>query len=1155
MYSTRCAPAPPLASAQIPFALVVGELTEAADLSHAQGRPVPKPSARLMLVIAAEVSTIAASRGRHATRAIGIGKRIALATFVLAVSHAAALATQFTFQGLGAGSSAFAVSGNGAVIAGITPSNSVARWSLGPGGWSLQNLGKLPSSITQAWGRGISSDGLVVVGDSRSTSNGAGEGLEAFRWTQSSGIAGLGGNSSAEDASADGSVVVGSWFSVSPPYGSAFRWTAASGKVQLGALPGDNSSAGQAVSDDGSIVVGQSAINQTVGNRYFPVSGQAFRWSASTGMVGLGNLPGTSSESLATGISAGGSVIVGDANVVRDSNGAILSSEAFRWTSLDGMVGLGDLPGGVLTSLAFDASADGSRIVGIGTSSSGREAAFWQSGTGWVSLKDFLLANGVTSVNGWSLSFAYGIANDGRTIIGTGTDASGQSEAWVATIPVPEPSTLVLSSCGAALLLLLRRRSASKAVRLGHQRVGLLLAATPTTPSYSSRGESRARKNAPAIWAWTLLALLLVDAEVKGATFNGLGFLPGGTTSTAHGVSADGLVIAGIASDKAVIWAGNGAPQPLGVLPGYTISNALFASTDGSVIAGFAGDGVPANHYEPFRWTASTGMQSLGSLNGAYGREPTAMSADGSIIVGRNVYLTNPSQVAFKWTAAGGVQELPVLPNTIGSAAYGISADGSTIVGYDTTSKVNPVRWTAAGIEALPQAPGAVYTVLVAASADGSVIIGGAAPNAISGPYEAFRWTDAAGWQPLGFLSGHTNSSPRAISGDGAVVVGSATANGGTPESAFLWTQSLGMVELKSYLVGHGVSGLTGWTLLEATDISADGRTIVGYGTNPTGNMEAWVATVPEPSAWVLLAMGLAGLVLLRGRKRRGRRIADACALQRRLHVAPFGIATLKAVVAAAGVIAVGMPSYTRAEFLGYNPLFADGRFEYGAGFDNRSVVINEFEEPFFDFPGGPFFDSITTPNTIAQFQGQVFGYVSPAAVATVFEPGTGLRLDHGSGATASAFLKGTASIPFVYEAPDFGQESIRSESHYHVTGVLAPGDTFVFKAFGRVNIADTTIQLYFHDFGTTTVSKAGSFGFALDDYGPIYPGIAWPTVTDSIAYFEMQIIPGPNSGGSYAVLTAGGSGPAVPEPSTFTMTGIAALLLAACVGRQQRRQ
>jgi hypothetical protein len=42
---------------------------------------------------------------------------------------------------------------------------------------------------------------------------------------------------------------------------------------------------------------------------------------------------------------------------------------------------------------------------------------------------------------------------------------------------------------------------------------------------------------------------------------------------------------------------------------------------------------------------------------------------------------------------------------------------------------------------------------------------------------------------------------------------------------------------------------LAGWSLEDATAISADGRTIVGLGTNPDGNTEAWLARLAAPTA------------------------------------------------------------------------------------------------------------------------------------------------------------------------------------------------------------------------------------------------------------------------------------------------------------------
>src|SRR5262249_31941484 len=66
---------------------------------------------------------------------------------------------------------------------------------------------------------------------------------------------------------------------------------------------------------------------------------KAFRWTAASGMVGLGFLPG-GDESTASGAKAEGTVVVGQAGEASGQH------QAYRWTAASGMVGLGFLPGG-----------------------------------------------------------------------------------------------------------------------------------------------------------------------------------------------------------------------------------------------------------------------------------------------------------------------------------------------------------------------------------------------------------------------------------------------------------------------------------------------------------------------------------------------------------------------------------------------------------------------------------------------------------------------------------------------------------------------------------------------------------------------------------------------------------------------------------------
>jgi uncharacterized membrane protein len=120
----------------------------------------------------------------------------------------------------------------------------------------------------------------------------------------------------------------------------------------------------------------------------------------------------------------------------------------------------------------------------------------------------------------------------------------------------------------------------------------------------------------------------------------------------------------------------------------------------------------------------------------------------------------------------------------------------------------------------------------------------------------------------LGDLPGGTfESDPWDISADGSIIVG--IGNSALGQEAFLWTSDGGMRNLRDLLIAGGATGLTGWTLTQASAMSADGRVIVGFGRNAAGNTEAWIATVPEPATPALAIF--ASFALLRRCARRGR--------------------------------------------------------------------------------------------------------------------------------------------------------------------------------------------------------------------------------------------------------------------------------------------
>jgi probable HAF family extracellular repeat protein len=200
----------------------------------------------------------------------------------------------------------------------------------------------------------------------------------------------------------------------------------------------------------------------------------------------------------------------------------------------------------------------------------------------------------------------------------------------------------------------------------------------------------------------------------------------------------------------------------------------------------------------------------LGDLPGGGFYSNGAVSTDGSVVVGQGS--SDSGYEAFRWTLAGGMAGLGDLPGgAFGSLATGVSADGSVVVGIGT-------------------------------SASGT---------------EAFRWTAAGGMVGLGDLPGGIFRSQAAgVSADGSVVVGASLSASGA--EAIRWTAAGGMRSLRDILVNdYGLeTQLTGWTLTAATSCSANGRVIVGYGTNPAGQNEAWIARLDAPQIINVLTHG-----------------------------------------------------------------------------------------------------------------------------------------------------------------------------------------------------------------------------------------------------------------------------------------------------------
>jgi len=323
--------------------------------------------ARLVLVVTGAVLAAVATRARGAASFHGVGGlpgaetvsglwgvsadgRVAVGEALDADGHGRAVYWTdrdglVVIGGEGGHSVATDASADGSVIVG-TDRDRVFRWT-GTGG----RIDLLPPPwVGQAWG--VSGDGSVVTG----FYNGA------FRWSVASGLQGLGDSAVAFDVSLDGSTVVGALGESLRT--RAVRWTER-GMERLGDLQGGaDYTIAWAVSADGSVVVGTSVIPG--------VSSSAFIWREG---VGISELPGVPDgvPFKPNAISANGSVVVGGSGSL-----AAVWDEAHGLRLLQDVLtrdyGL-DLTGWTLQN-ALGVSADGSTIVGGGLSPAGRGEGF-----------------------------------------------------------------------------------------------------------------------------------------------------------------------------------------------------------------------------------------------------------------------------------------------------------------------------------------------------------------------------------------------------------------------------------------------------------------------------------------------------------------------------------------------------------------------------------------------------------------------------------------------------------------------------------------------------------------------------------------------------------------------------------------------------------
>ncbi len=318
--------------------------------------------------------------------------------------------------------------------------------------------------------------------------------------------------------------------------------------------------------------------------------------------------------------------------------------------------------------------------------------------------------------------------------------------------------------------------------------------------------------------------------------------------SGAARMTPDGQTIVGSGSQGAWLYTTAGGYVQLGGGGGVDLSD------DAAVVAG---NRVGASTYDgPALWDAVNGWVDLGGIPGQTppgDSHGTAyqVSGDGAVVVGLGWH-SNWKARGFRWDATTGVVELPQMgPNS--SRASAISGDGLWIGGFDEAA--NGTRraalWDAGLNETLflvrPENPNG-YGEINDMNHDGTVIVG--IDTLDTEPGSGYRWTPTEGVVRFGPVPGvdpwMNYNWASACSEDGEVVVGGNWDLFMNTTYATIWTEATGVMFLHDYLTALGVPGLDMIQLASATDVSADGTKILGWGVTPPFNFIWWEARIPS---------------------------------------------------------------------------------------------------------------------------------------------------------------------------------------------------------------------------------------------------------------------------------------------------------------------
>ncbi len=308
----------------------------------------------------------------------------------------------------------------------------------------------------------------------------------------------------------------------------------------------------------------------------------------------------------------------------------------------------------------------------------------------------------------------------------------------------------------------------------------------------------------------------------------------GGRVSSAAKINSSGAVT-GFAETSSIgfydpfLWTAATGMQDLGSLPGtFTYGTAI---NDLGTVAGYGEDPSNSGYTRPFLWTASKGLQELNNLSKGFGSFSSIEGIDqNNRLVGNTGQDPNHSPgVAALWTGGKIYNLATVSGDSLFIEAYGIS-DSLLVVGTDSAFPVaHAVAWSkSGGVTLLPDLPGSTFAQAFAVNKSGTSIVGDDSDGTSS---EALAWIlDSSSGQ---YVLNDLGAGQSFAANDVCQVVGDSGL-----QRAFIWTPSQGRIDLNTLIPpGSGV------VLRFANGINNAGQIVGQTATDSQGNYFGYVLT------------------------------------------------------------------------------------------------------------------------------------------------------------------------------------------------------------------------------------------------------------------------------------------------------------------------